>query len=99
MDIMSLSPVELRVNEALGTKQTNENVNSTMFDNILNSFTSMEKTQVDAKTQMADVLMGNSENSHGALIALQKAELQMSFASSVRDKVVSGVNQLFNMQI
>lgn len=99
MDVMSLSPVELRVNEALGTKQTNENVNSTMFDNILNSFTSMEKTQVDAKTQMADVLMGNSENSHGALIALQKAELQMSFASSVRDKVVSGVNQLFNMQI
>ncbi|MCK2000018.1 flagellar hook-basal body complex protein FliE [[Brevibacterium] frigoritolerans] len=99
MDIMSLSPVELRVNEALGTKQTNENVNATMFDNILNSFTSMEKTQVDAKTQMADVLMGNSENSHGALIALQKAELQMSFASSVRDKVVSGVNQLFNMQI
>lgn len=99
MDIMSLSPVELTVDQMLGVNKKEESANSSMFEQILDSFTAMEKTQVSAKTEMADVLMGRSDNSHGALIALQKAELQMSFASSVRDKVVQGVNQLFNMQI
>jgi flagellar hook-basal body complex protein FliE len=99
MQLTSLSPVELNVNQALGIGQKDKKVNSSLFDQVLNSVSSMENTQVDAKTQMADVLMGRSDDSHGALIALQKAELQMSFASTVRDKVVQGVNQLFNMQI
>ncbi len=98
MEITNVSPIELKVNQALSLEEKQE-VNSGMFEQILNSFSAMEKTQVEAKTQMADVLMGRSEDSHGALIALQKAELQMSFASSVRDKVVQGVNQLLNMQI
>lgn len=100
MDITSLSPIELKVDQALGgTEQKVNSLNSSAFDQILDSFSAMEKTQVEAKTEMADVLMGRSDNSHGALIALQEAELQMSFASSARDKVVQGVNQLFNMQI
>ncbi|WP_394555442.1 hypothetical protein C1N61_28320 (plasmid) [Priestia aryabhattai] len=99
MVLTSLSPVELKVNQALGETGVKQNANPAMFEQILDSFSAMEKTQVAAKTEMADVLMGRSENSHGALIALQEAELQMSFAASVRDKVVQGVNQLFNMQI
>ncbi|WP_341285489.1 flagellar hook-basal body complex protein FliE [Priestia megaterium] len=99
MVVTSLSPVELKVNQALSETGADQKANSAMFEQILDSFSAMEKTQVTAKTEMADVLMGRSENSHGALIALQEAELQMSFAASVRDKVVQGVNQLFNMQI
>jgi len=95
----SLSPIELRVDQALGGKIADGSANPAMFEQILDSFSAMEKTQVAAKTEMADVLMGRSENSHGALIALQEAELQMTFAGSARDKVVQGVNQLFNMQI
>ncbi|MED2737536.1 flagellar hook-basal body complex protein FliE [Bacillus toyonensis] len=107
MDIISLnhsplpisSTIENRVDKDLGISSEKEKVNGGLFNQILDSFVEMNKTQVDSKTQMADVIMGRSDNSHGALIALQKAELQMSFASSVRDKVVQGVNQLFNMQI
>lgn len=101
MEISNALDIQSRVNEALGinTKQETQNVNQTLFDSLLDSLVSMEQTQVDAKTQVADVLMGNSDDSHGALIALQKAELQMSFASAVRDKTVQGVNQLLNMQI
>ncbi|WP_456363798.1 flagellar hook-basal body complex protein FliE [Priestia aryabhattai] len=95
----NLSPIELKVDQALGGKVADNRANPAMFEQILDSFSAMEKTQVAAKTEMADVLMGRSENSHGALIALQEAELQMTFAGSVRDKVVQGVNQLFNMQI
>jgi|APAga8741244001_1050109.scaffolds.fasta_scaffold05522_5 flagellar hook-basal body complex protein FliE len=99
MVVTSLSPIELKVNQALGETGAVQEANPAMFEQILDSFSAMEKTQVAAKTEMADVLMGRSENSHGALIALQEAELQMSFAASARDKVVQGVNQLFNMQI
>lgn len=101
MEISNALDIQSRVNEALGinTKQETQNVNQTLFDSLLNSLVTMEETQVDAKSQVADVLMGNSDDSHGALIALQKAELQMSFAGSVRDKMVQGVNQLLNMQI
>ncbi|MGF7535622.1 flagellar hook-basal body complex protein FliE [Bacillus mexicanus] len=97
--ISSLPPVELKVDQALNMGSNEKSANSTMFEQILDSISSMENTQVQAKTDMADVLSGKSDDSHGALIELQQAELQMSFAASVRDKVVQGVNQLFNMQI
>ena len=101
MEISNGLDIQSRVNEALGinTKQDSQSVDQTLFDSLLDSLVAMEETQVDAKTQVADVLMGRSDDSHGALIALQKAELQMSFASAARDKVVQGVNQLLNMQI
>ena len=100
MDALSVSPIELKVNQSLGEETEKQNANSSLFEKILfNSISAMENTQIDAKTNIADVLLGRSDNSHSALIALQKAELQMSFASSARDKVVQGVNQLINMQI
>ena len=101
MEISRGLEIQSRVNEALGinTKQESQSVDQTLFDSLLDSLVAMEETQVEAKSQVADVLMGNSDDSHGALIALQEAELQMSFASSVRDKMVQGVNQLLNMQI
>lgn len=99
MNVTTISPIESKVDQVLGEKTNKDNANPAMFEQILDSFSAMEKTQVTAKSEIADVLMGNSDNSHGALIDLQKAELQMNFASAARDKVVQGTNQLLNMQI
>lgn len=70
-----------------------------MFESFLNSIDTMKKTQETSKLEMSEVLMGNSDNAHNALILLEKANLQMQFATAVRDKVVQGVNQILNMQV
>lgn len=76
-----------------------EKPNSYLFETTIEAVKNMSDQQIQAKMQMADVLMGRSENTHGALIELEKAELQMNLATVVRDKTAQAYNQLINMQI
>lgn len=100
MDISSIQSVFGNVPTLTGTEVSTKNTpNVSLFENVLNSVSSMEQTQTEAKVSMADVLAGNSENAHNALIQMQNVELQMSYAASAKDKIVSGFNTLFNMQI
>jgi flagellar hook-basal body complex protein FliE len=72
---------------------------SNVFDQLIGSVESLNSTQVVAETKMSEVLQGNSNDTSGALIALSKAELQMSLAVSVRDKLIQGYQTITNMQI
>jgi len=69
------------------------------FDRMMDTVEHINTTQVQANTKMEDVIEGKSEDSHGALIGLEKADIQMQFAVTVRDKVTQGYQQIINMQI
>lgn len=69
------------------------------FDQVLNVIQGMNNTQVGANQLMSDVILGKSEDSHGALIALEKASVQMDLAVKVRDELIQGYNKLINIQI
>lgn len=69
------------------------------FDKLLGVVEGINSNQIDAQNQMTNVILGKSEDTHGALIALQKAEVQIKLATTVRDKVVQSYNKIIDMQI
>ena len=81
-------------------KTNNNNANDLEFEKILEAnLETMKETQKTAKTEFANVLLGNSDNAHNALIAAEKANIQMQFYTTVRDKALNGINHLLNMQV
>jgi flagellar hook-basal body complex protein FliE len=99
MNIQGLSPVEIKHNELMGVQSVEQKPNQVLFDGIMGGLNTMRETQEVGKMEMSKMLMGNSENAHNALILAEKANLQMQFAGSIRDKGVQGLNQLLNMQV
>ena len=69
------------------------------FENVFHSLLEMKDRQDEAKTQMLNVSLEGGENATKSLIQLEKINLEMQMASSVRDKMVNGLNNLLNMQI
>lgn len=85
------------VNNIIGQGKNKEI--SSGFDKVLGIVEEMNKGQVKAKSEMTSVLNGESDNTHGALIALEKASLQLQMATTARDKLLQGYQQIINMQI
>jgi flagellar hook-basal body complex protein FliE len=69
------------------------------FEKLLNTMDKMNQNQVSASNQMQDVLLGKSDDASGALIALQKNEQALSYATVVRDKAIEGYKKILDMQI
>lgn len=69
------------------------------FDQVFDVINGMNQDQVQANQLMSDVILGKSEDTHGALIALEKASMQMQLATKVRDELIQGYNKLINIQI
>lgn len=69
------------------------------FDQLLNVIESANETQTSANALMSDVILGKSEDTHGAMIALEKASIQMELMVKVRDQLTEGYNKLINIQI
>lgn len=69
------------------------------FDSVWEMVANMNTQQVEANNHMSQVILGKSEDTHGALIALEKASMQMQLATKVRDELIQGYNKLINIQI
>jgi flagellar hook-basal body complex protein FliE len=69
------------------------------FDKLMNFVEKMNDNQVGANSLMSDVILGKSDDTHGAMIALEKAGIQMQLATKVRDELIQGYNKLINIQI
>lgn len=80
------------------TNKVEENTPSA-FEKLWDTVEGLNNKQIEANTKIQDVLLGKSDDTHGALIALEKAEIQMQLAVSVRDKLTQGYQQIINMQL
>lgn len=89
------------LNEGIGKDFGKEKVinNDTLFQNMFHTLQDMNQTQQEGNLKLEDVMTGKSDDTHGALIALEKAELQMKLATVVRDKFVQAYQQIINMQV
>ena len=59
----------------------------------------LNETQKVGQQKMSDVMTGKSDDTHGALIAVENASLYTEIATTVRDKTVYGFNKIMDMQI
>ncbi len=98
MELNSLSRVASSIQSISGTGSTQQS--SGGFSNILSdALNSIEETEAEAQAANEALLTGESDDIHTALIASQKAEIAVSYAVEVRNRVLEAYNSIMNMQV
>jgi len=70
------------------------------FSNLLSdAIDSIEETEAQSDAASAALLTGESDDVHSALIASQKAEIAVSYAVQIRNKMIEAYNDIMNMQV
>ncbi len=97
MDVSSISNV---VSSAQSIGKTQGNQSESGFSNILSdALDFIDETEAESQAANEAILTGESDDIHTALIASQKAEIAVSLAVQVRNKVIESYNSIMNMQV
>ena len=67
------------------------------FHTLKSAMGKVEELQSGAEQQVADVLEGNGQDLHAALIAVEKADLSFQLMMQVRNKIVQAYQQVSQM--
>lgn len=80
-----------------------ENANGTMFDAFLNTAIDNIKTTnsylSDWENEEIKFAMGETQNTHDLMIALEKASTALQYTVAIRDKVMEAYRELMQIQI
>ena len=71
--------------------------NEDFFHTLSSAMDKVEEIQGGAAQQVADVLQGNGQDLHTALIAVEKADLSFQMMMQVRNKIVQAYQQISQM--
>jgi len=97
MNIESIGKV---FSEAQKLANANEAKENESFSNILNdAIDYIEETEAESNAASEALLTGESDDIHTALIASQKAEIAVSYAVQIRNKMIEAYNDIMNMQV
>lgn len=58
----------------------------------------VESMHTEAETQVEALLQGNGQDLHGALIAVEKADIAFQLMMQVRNKIVNAYQEISRMQ-
>jgi|AGTN01.2.fsa_nt_gi flagellar hook-basal body complex protein FliE len=98
MDVRSLSSVVSGA-QSLGKAGASQQGESS-FSNILSeALDYIGETEAESRAANEAILTGESDDIHTALIASQKAEIAVSYAVEIRNKVVEAYNSIIDMQL
>jgi len=67
------------------------------LDTLKKTLNQAAQLQVDAEKQIANVLAGNGEDLHAALIAVEKADLSFQLMMQVRNKIIQAYQDIARM--
>lgn len=80
-----------------------QKTDGTLFDVFLNTAIDNIKTTnsylSDAEDEELKFALGETENSHDLMIALQKASTALQYTVSIRDKLLDAYKEIMQMQI
>jgi len=54
---------------------------------------------IQANTKMQDVAAGRNKDLHGAVLAMEKADIQFRMLTQVRNKVIEAYREIMRMQV
>ncbi len=96
--VNNISSVISNAQQISGVGQSKESTSS--FSNILSdAIDNMQTTEAEAETANNALLTGESDDIHSALISAQKAEIAVSLAVEVRNRVIEAYNKITEMQV
>ena len=67
------------------------------LDTLKETLNQVARLQSEAETQVAQVLAGNGEDLHSALVAVEKADLSFQLMMQVRNKIVQAYQDIARM--
>jgi flagellar hook-basal body complex protein FliE len=71
---------------------------SNFFHALESAIDKVDELQSGAEQQVTNVLRGNGQDLHAALIAVEKADLSFQLMMQVRNKIVQAYQQISQMQ-
>lgn len=100
--INNISPAESLRGTLLDIEQKKETT-GTMFDAFLNTAIDNIRTTnsylSDAEDEEIKFALGETENTHDLMIALQKASTALQYTVAIRDKLMDAYKEIMQMQI
>ncbi|MDE5588322.1 MAG: flagellar hook-basal body complex protein FliE [Acetatifactor sp.] len=100
--IGNISPAESLRGTLLDIEQKKETT-GTMFDAVLNTAIDNIRTTnsylSDAEDEEIKFALGETENTHDLMIALQKASTALQYTVAIRDKLMDAYKEIMQMQI
>ncbi|MCM1193320.1 MAG: flagellar hook-basal body complex protein FliE [Butyrivibrio sp.] len=100
--ISDISPAESLKGTLLDISPQKETT-GTMFDAFLNTAIDNIKTTnsylSDAENEEIKFALGETENTHDLMIALQKASTALQYTVAIRDKLMDAYKEIMQMQI
>lgn len=100
--INEISPAESLRGTLLDLDQTKETT-GTLFDAVLNTAIDNIKTTnsylSDAENEEIKFSLGETENTHDLMIALQKASTALQYTVAIRDRLLDAYKEIMQMQI
>jgi flagellar hook-basal body complex protein FliE len=79
---------------------TNTNVKTVDFkDLLIESIEKVNQDQLFAEKMDEKLILGETDNIHDVMIASQKAELSLSFAVEIRNKVLAAYKEIMRIQL
>ncbi len=83
--------IELEVRKASENK-------SEFWNTLKDSLTQVEQIQGEAENKVSEIIKGNGEDLHTAMIAVEKADLSFQLMMQVRNKIVQAYQEISRMQ-
>ncbi len=106
--INSISALNLNKTESIGsmtgsllekTKDAEGTVFSSFLDTAINNLNITNAYLSDAENEEIKFALGETENTHDLVIALQKASTALQYTVAVRDKLLEAYREIMQMQI
>ena len=70
---------------------------SAFLDTLKGAMNQVQQVQGDASQQVSDLITGKGGDIHGAMIAVEKADLSFQMMMQVRNKIVSAYQEISRM--
>jgi flagellar hook-basal body complex protein FliE len=90
------APAPINLAGTGATEKTQESGFGNVFEKMI---LSVNTQQQQAQSMAKDVLLGNSDNLHGSMIAMQEAGVAFQMMVEVRNKVVESYQELMRMPV
>ncbi|HYH00146.1 MAG TPA: flagellar hook-basal body complex protein FliE [Terriglobales bacterium] len=94
---LNFPPIRPSVSE-LPTRKADAESTSGFMTTLQGAMQDVETLQASAEAQVRALLEGNGQDVHGALIAVEKADVAFQLMMQVRNKIVNAYQEISRMQ-
>lgn len=104
MDISSVSNIhQMMVNQIqgqqkIGNQQINE-TNQNFGDLFIKQINETNQLQNQADQELQSLMIGESDNLHDVMVAMEEAKIALEMTTQVRNKIVDAYQEIKNIQI